>query len=73
MKKKLSLMIIFLSIATCVMASEYDVPADKLHESSPSNSLVPLSSVSSGGSVLWDLTHGVYLDYEPSAVGAGIG
>lgn len=59
-------MIIFLIMATCVLASEYDVPADKLHESSPSNTLVPLSSASSGGNILWDLTHGVYLDYEPS-------
>jgi hypothetical protein len=53
-------------MASFTLASDYDVPADKLHKKSQSQTLVPVSSASTGGSVLWDLTHGVYLDYEPS-------
>ncbi len=65
MKKSLFLMAIFLCITSIGFASDYDVTADLIHTSSSWNSPNPISSAS-GGHVLWDLTYGVYLDYEPS-------
>ncbi len=66
MKWYFSLMVVFVFMVCLTLASEYDVPADKLHKKADSLSLVPISTATSGGLVLWDLTHGVYLDYEPS-------
>lgn len=66
MKRYLSLIVISVCMVSFTLASDYDVPADKLHAKSQSLTLVPVSSASTGGSVLWDLSHGVYLDYEPS-------
>jgi hypothetical protein len=47
-------------------STEFDPTTGEMAFLAPPKELETLSSVASGGNVLWDLTHGVLLGYEPS-------
>jgi hypothetical protein len=47
---------------------EIDLTTCRPAAAAPHQDLSPLLDVEAGGSVLWDLTHGVYYDYEPAGL-----
>ncbi|MHC4475586.1 MAG: DUF4350 domain-containing protein [Planctomycetota bacterium] len=49
-----------------IAAGQIDATTGETFQPAPHLDLAPLKTLSAGGAVLWDLTHGVYFNYEPS-------